>query len=123
MQGTREQQAQVKLSNLFELFPHVNCDQVRDIFEGVEQNIQMAAETLKAIYGEPPEDLSDQFRIIDDAGNMQELKDEQAPVVFNPEDYQYGDGDSFEVLPDNDTKSAEENKEEFQVVVKKQTKK
>lgn len=65
MRESSEQQAQQKLQNLFELFPHVDCDQVRDIFDGVEKNIGVAAETLKAIYGEAPEDLSEQFKEIE----------------------------------------------------------
>ena len=35
MQGSRENQAKVKLENLFALFHHVECDQVRDIFEAM----------------------------------------------------------------------------------------
>ena len=40
MEEVKEHAHQQKLENLFELFPHVNCDEVRDIFEGVAQNIQ-----------------------------------------------------------------------------------
>ena len=50
--------AQQKLNNLFEMFPHVDCDMVRDIYEGASQNIQQAAQTLTEMFGEPPEDLS-----------------------------------------------------------------
>lgn len=28
-----------KLNTLFELFPHVNCDEVRDIYEGVQNHL------------------------------------------------------------------------------------
>jgi hypothetical protein len=37
----------------------VPCDEVRDIFEGVNSNIAQAAQTLKMIYGDAPEDLID----------------------------------------------------------------
>jgi len=50
------------------MFAHVPCDEVRDIFEGVNQNIATAAQTLIMIYGEAPEDLSHQFRVIDGDG-------------------------------------------------------
>ena len=55
------------------MFPHVDCDQVRDIFEGVNCNQHEAMQTLTAIYGDRPEDLSDQFRVIDEAGNDEAL--------------------------------------------------
>ena len=39
MQDSKEQQRLTKLDNLYTLFPHVNCDEVKDIFDGVQQNI------------------------------------------------------------------------------------
>ena len=105
MQDSRESQAKQKLENLFALFHHVECDAVRDIFEAMGQNIQQAAETLKAIYGDAPEDPSEQFKEIEQVADQ---ADDQE-LVQNPE--VYISDDNFEVLPDNT--SAEENKEDF----------
>ena len=49
---------------------------MRDIFDGVNQNIQQAAETLKAIYGERPEDLSEQFKVIGEDDDLKGLQGE-----------------------------------------------
>ena len=92
MESEKEAVQKQKLENLFELFPHVNCDEVRDIFDGVSQNIQQAAATLKMIYGDRPEDLSDQFQIIDDVGD---LGGNQEAAKFNQKD-------QFEVIDKQD---------------------
>jgi len=39
MEESKEDQAQTKLENLYAMFPHVACAEVRDIFEGVNKNI------------------------------------------------------------------------------------
>lgn len=86
---------------MYELFPHVDCDQVRDIFEGVNQNIKTAADTLTAIYGQPPEDLSEQFKeieaVVDGRHAGKEPRSFQNDVVYNPENYA-ADDDDYEVI-------------------------
>ena len=57
MEQQKQDAATKKLNTLFELYPHVNCDEVRDIYEGVNNHLQQAVDTLKMIYGEPPDDL------------------------------------------------------------------
>jgi len=59
MESHKEKNARIKLENLFEMFPHVNCDEVRDIFMTLNENVQEATATLSMIYGDRPDDLSE----------------------------------------------------------------
>ncbi len=89
------------------------CDEVRDIFEGVDSNILQAKNTLSMIYGDAPEDLSDQFRIIDDAAQDGDavvpeqdcfavIDDWAAPEEkFVIEKERMEDGDEFQVVKGN----------------------
>ena len=45
-----------KVENLCELYPHVACDEVSDVFAQCAHNIQKAAATLSMLYGDAPED-------------------------------------------------------------------
>ena len=45
----------------------MNCNEVSDIFYEVGQNILQAKQHLMIIYGERPDNLNDQFEVIDEA--------------------------------------------------------
>ena len=70
MQDQQSSEVEAKLQTLFELFPHVDCSEVSDIYYSVRQNLLEAKQHLMTIYGERPDNINDQFEIIDEAGNQ-----------------------------------------------------
>lgn len=58
MESHKEKSSRQKLEKLFELFPHVGCDEVQDIFRQLNENLHEASATLEMIYGKRPDDDS-----------------------------------------------------------------
>lgn len=63
MESHKERSSRQKTEKLFELFPHVGCDEVKDIFSQLSENLHEATATLEMIYGKKPDDesLREQF--------------------------------------------------------------
>ena len=50
----RAAENRTKVENLCGLYPHVEADQISDIFQACNNNIQIAAAQISAIFGDAP---------------------------------------------------------------------
>ena len=66
-----------KVENLCELYPHVACDEVSDVFAQCAHNIQKAAATLSMLYGDAPDDAQQNGPEVHDV--IEEEKYEELP--------------------------------------------
>ena len=124
MQRKQEDESQGKLDQLYEMFPHVECAEVRDIFDGVGKNILTATQQLTMIYGEKPLDMAEQFKIIDDAAydgddvyaEIDHLDDPNIPGFKIKRQPINEDGDEFQVVEPKKSKiqRLQEEREQWQ---------
>ena len=73
-----------KVENLCELYPHVACDEVSDVFAQCGHNIQKAAATLSMLYGDAPDDVQQNGPEVHD--QFEQEKYEELPQEVLKED-------------------------------------
>ena len=59
------------------MFPHVACDEISDIFQQCNNNIQIAATQISAIYGDAPNSNDNSPRGFEEFEDPGELLDPQ----------------------------------------------